>query len=153
MITKTHFDITSNNYRGRRDRMVVGWATIGAISAYHLSCETESHSWRGVIDAKLCYIICQWLAAGWWFTPSAPITSTYKTDHHDMYKCNWNIVEWDVHHHTPPPPSPHTHKQFLLRYTSCIVWRFCIWWVVCNDFPYNNSLFKIYSNMSRCLIL
>jgi hypothetical protein len=40
---------------GRRDRMVVGFTTTSAISAYyHWSCEFESCSWRGVFDATLC---------------------------------------------------------------------------------------------------
>ena len=41
--------------RGRRDRMVVGFTTTCAISAYHaLSCEFEPHSWRGVPVTTLC---------------------------------------------------------------------------------------------------
>jgi hypothetical protein len=36
---------------GRRDRMVIGFKTTCAISAYHhKSCEFESCSWRGVFD-------------------------------------------------------------------------------------------------------
>jgi hypothetical protein len=48
--------------RGRcgRDRMVVGFTTTCAISAYHdLSCEFEPHSWRGVPDTTLCDKVCQ----------------------------------------------------------------------------------------------
>jgi hypothetical protein len=38
-----------------RDCIVVGFTTTYAISAYqHLSCEFESRSWRGVLDATLC---------------------------------------------------------------------------------------------------
>jgi hypothetical protein len=38
-----------------RDRMVVGFTTIYAISAYHhLSCEFEYRSWRGVLNTTLC---------------------------------------------------------------------------------------------------
>jgi hypothetical protein len=41
-------------HRGR-DRMVVGFTTAYAISAYHhLSCEFESRSWRGVLGATFC---------------------------------------------------------------------------------------------------
>jgi hypothetical protein len=36
-------------------RMVVGFTTTCAISAYHhLSCEFEPCSWRGVLDITLC---------------------------------------------------------------------------------------------------
>ena len=51
--------------RGRRgcDRLVVGFTTICAISAYHhLRCEFEPCSWRGVIDRTLCDKVCQWVA-------------------------------------------------------------------------------------------
>ena len=45
------------DYRDRRgcDRMVVGFATTCAISAYHhKNCEFEPRSWRGLLDATLC---------------------------------------------------------------------------------------------------
>jgi len=48
-----------------RDRMAVGFTTICAISVYHQqSCESESNSWRGVLDKTLCDEVCQWLATG-----------------------------------------------------------------------------------------
>ena len=48
-----------------RDRMVVGFTTTCAISAYHhKSCEFESHSWQGVLDTTLCDKVCQWLVTG-----------------------------------------------------------------------------------------
>jgi hypothetical protein len=41
--------------RRGRDRMVVGFTTTCAISAYHsLRCEIERRSWRGVLDTTLC---------------------------------------------------------------------------------------------------
>jgi len=48
--------------RGRRggDRMVVGFTTTCATSAYHhSSCEFESCSWRGVHDTTLCNKVYQ----------------------------------------------------------------------------------------------
>ena len=44
------------------DRMVVGFTTICAISAYHRQrCEFESRKWRGVhvLDTTLCDKVCQ----------------------------------------------------------------------------------------------
>ena len=38
----------------------------------------------GVLDTTLCDKICQWLAAGQWFSPGTPVTSTNKTDSHDI---------------------------------------------------------------------
>jgi len=39
---------------------------------------------RGVFDTTLCDIVCQWFAAGRWFSPGTPISSTNKTDRHDI---------------------------------------------------------------------
>jgi hypothetical protein len=43
-----------------------------------------SHSWRGVLDTTLCDKVCQWLAVGRWFSPGTPVSSTNKTDRHDI---------------------------------------------------------------------
>jgi len=39
---------------------------------------------RGVLNTTLCDQVCQWLAAGWWFSPGIPVSSTIKTDRHDI---------------------------------------------------------------------
>ena len=39
---------------------------------------------RGVLDTTLCDKVCQWFVAGQWFFPGAPVSSTNKTDHHDI---------------------------------------------------------------------
>jgi hypothetical protein len=31
-----------------------------------------------------CDIVCQWLAASQWFSPGTPVSSTNKTDCHDI---------------------------------------------------------------------
>jgi hypothetical protein len=36
-----------------------------------------------VLDTTLCENVCQWLAAGQWFTPSTPVSFTSKTDRQD----------------------------------------------------------------------
>jgi len=64
------------------DRMVVGFITTYAYSAFHhLSCEFKPYSCRSVLDTTLCDKNCQRLATGWWFSP---VSSTNKTDHHDI---------------------------------------------------------------------
>jgi len=45
--------------RRGRNRMVVGFTTTYAISAYYYSCEFEPCSWRGVLDTTLCDKVCQ----------------------------------------------------------------------------------------------
>ena len=55
------------------------------ISFYHrYSCEFESRLWRGVLVTTLCDKVCQWLATGWWFSSGTPVSSTNKTDRHDI---------------------------------------------------------------------
>ena len=41
---------------------------------------------RGVLDTTLCDKVCQWLAAGRWFSPGIPVSSTNKTDRHGIIK-------------------------------------------------------------------
>jgi len=69
--------------RRGRDRMVVGFSTTYAISAYHHWCwEFKSRSGRGV--KTLCDTVCQWLATCRWSSPGPPVSSTNKTDRHDI---------------------------------------------------------------------
>ena len=37
-----------------------------------------------ILETTLCDKICQWLATGWWFSPGTLVSSTNKTDHHDI---------------------------------------------------------------------
>ena len=53
---------------------------LNAIIAYH----HLSRSLWGVRDTALCRKGCQWLAADWWFSTGTPVSSTNKTDHHDI---------------------------------------------------------------------
>ena len=66
---------------GRSDRMVIGFTTTNqCLSPLKLWVRTPS--WRGVLDTTLCDKVCQWLAAGRWFSSGTPISSTNKTDRH-----------------------------------------------------------------------
>ena len=51
----------------------------------------------GVPDTTLCDKVCQWLAAGQWFSLGTPVSSTNKTDRQDITE----IVESGVKHHSP----------------------------------------------------
>jgi len=80
-------EIVTDKYWGRcgRNRMVVGFTTTYAISAYHHeSCEFGTCSWRGVLDTTLCDKVFQLLAAGWWFSNDTLVSSTNKTNCHDI---------------------------------------------------------------------
>ena len=64
-----------------------------AITAYHhQGYKLESRSWRGVIDTTLCNKVCQWLAAGRWFSPDILVYSTNKTDHHYLAKILFKVA-------------------------------------------------------------
>jgi hypothetical protein len=40
----------------------------------------------------LCDKVCQWLATGRWFFPGPPVSSTNKTDHHDIAEILLKVV-------------------------------------------------------------
>jgi hypothetical protein len=67
-----------------RDRLVVGFTTASAISAYHWSCEFESSSWQGVLDTTVCDKVCPLLVAEPWCSLGTPVSSTNKTDSHNI---------------------------------------------------------------------
>ena len=51
---------------------------------YYFSFHSCLQFSRGVLDTNLCNKVCQWLAAGQWFSPGTPVSSTNKTDRHDI---------------------------------------------------------------------
>jgi hypothetical protein len=81
--------------------IVVGFTTIYAISAFH--CEFEFRSLRGVLDTTLCDEVCQWLAAGRWFSPGPPVSSINKSARHDiaeiLLKVTLNIITVTLNTH------------------------------------------------------
>jgi hypothetical protein len=94
--------ITGGGSRSR-DRMVVGFTTICAISAYHhLSCGFEPLSWRGV---QHYVIVCQWLATGRWFSLGTPISFTNNTDCHNITEIFLKVVLNTIN----PPKKPPNH--------------------------------------------
>ena len=75
----------SNGCRRGRDRMVVGFITY--LCTQYLSPLTlwvRTPLRRGVLDTTLCDKVCQLLAAGHWFSPGTPVSSTNKTDRYDL---------------------------------------------------------------------
>jgi len=47
---------------------------------------------RGVLNTTLCDEVCQLLATGWWFSPGTPVTSTNKTDSHDITEISLKVT-------------------------------------------------------------
>ena len=45
-----------------------------------------------VLDTTLCDKVCQLLATGWWFSPGTPVSSTNKTDRHDITEILFKVA-------------------------------------------------------------
>jgi len=45
---------------------------------------SSNHAQGEVHSIQHCDKVCQWLAAGWWFSLETPASSTNKTDRHDI---------------------------------------------------------------------
>ena len=79
--------------RRRSDRIVVG--SITYLCTHYLSPLTlwvRTPHRRGVLYTTLCDAICQLLAAGRWFSPGIPVSSTNKTDRHDLTEILLKVV-------------------------------------------------------------
>ena len=46
----------------------------------------------GVLDTTLSDEVCQWLAAGQWFSQGTPVSSTNKTDCHNIAEILLKVV-------------------------------------------------------------
>ena len=64
--------------------MIVGFTTTYAISAYMLR--------RGVLDTTLYDNVRQWYAAGRWISPGTPVSTTNKTDRHNIIDILLNVA-------------------------------------------------------------
>ena len=64
-------------FRGRRghDFMVARFA---------LTLFVRIQLMRGILDTTLCDYVCQLFKAGLWFSPDTPVSSTSKTDRHNI---------------------------------------------------------------------
>ena len=81
--------IITSDKRGHcgRDRMVVGFT-------HYLcnQCLSPLKLWvriplrRSVLNTTLCVKVCQRLVTGLWVSPGTPVSSTNKTDRHDIAK-------------------------------------------------------------------
>ena len=48
------------------------------------NCKFKPRSWRGVLDTTLCDKVCQYLPTGRWYSPGTSVSSSNKTDRHDI---------------------------------------------------------------------
>jgi hypothetical protein len=74
--------------------------------------------WWGVLNITLCDKVCQWLTAGQWFSLGTPISSTNKTDSHDiteiLLKVALNTIMLILTNYKPIFDADH-YEDFLLH--------------------------------------
>jgi hypothetical protein len=66
---------------------------------YVRSVVIASHSWRCVLDTTLCDKVCHWLTAARWFSSGTPVSSTNRTDRHDITEILFKVH--GVKYHNP----------------------------------------------------
>jgi len=94
-----------------------------------------SRSWRGVLDTTLCDKVCQWHATGRWFSPGTPVSSTSKTDHHDIAELllkvalntinqTNNLISYYNHHHK------HILNDFVNVYSISLITQLIFLYII-----------------------
>ena len=85
----SHLNLFLWNHWTKLSKIWLGWSLGGPISKLCLSPLTL-WVWnplrRGVLDSRICDKVCQWLATGRWYSLGTPISSTNKTNLHDITK-------------------------------------------------------------------
>ena len=82
---------------------------------------------RHVLDTTLCDNVCQWLATGQWFSPVTSVSSTNKTDRHDITEILLKVAKttmnlsrsliWPCFFHSPC--LCYLHYFLYIRLVSC----------------------------------
>ena len=114
-------------------RMIVKYYHIFYKILLNISISTHLCVWRGVLDTTLCDKVCHWLATGQWFSPGTPVSSTNKTESHDISS---------VKYHKPSPPVSSAwsdlglQRVIQLNHLWCFLHLFlqttqctAIWWI------------------------
>ena len=75
---------------------------------------------KNVLDTTLCDKVCQWLAAGRWFSLCTPVSSTNKTNRHGMTEILLKVASNTLTHtHTPivmcPFSTRHSDENRIMR--------------------------------------
>ena len=79
---------------------------------------------RGVLDTTLCDKVCHWLAAGLWFSQSTPVSSTNKTEHHDIAEILLKVALVNKHIWIFLDPDTGAHTQNIESYWAKTKYKF-----------------------------
>jgi len=98
---------------------------------------------RGVLDTTLCEKVCQWLAAGRWFSR---VSSTNKTDRHDiteiLMKVALNTIKSTYHLTSVAPLSLYYTIGRLWSFTPIQTNGIIFWCIKSSDRNYSDILFS-----------
>ena len=114
----------SKSRRGRHgcDRIVVGFTTTYAISAYHhWSCEFESRSDEMYSIQHYVIKVWQWLAKGRWSFPGTPVSSSNKTDRHNIAEILLKVAL------NTTTLTPKSRERMILLWNIGVVWYKLSW--------------------------
>jgi len=84
-----------------RDHMVVGFTTTYDSVPIISNVVSSNLAHAGVLDTTLCDKVCQWLAAGRWFSPVTPVSSTNKTERHDIAEILLKVTLYTINQAKP----------------------------------------------------
>ena len=79
-----------------------------------LKSRVQTRSWRGVLDTTLCDKVCQW------FPPGTPVSSTNKTDRHNIIEILLKVVLNIINQ----PPSMYNNKKYLHKVNHSLSARY-----------------------------
>ena len=81
----------------------------------------EPLSWQGVLDTTLCWKVCSWRATGRWFSPGTPVSSTNKTDHHDIAEILLKVALNTIYQTKPSSMHCRWIREINEQYTSPLI--------------------------------
>jgi hypothetical protein len=99
------------------------WKYDSAVFFLVISCQCESRSWLGVLDTTLCDKVCQWPMAGRLFSSGSPVSSTNKSDLHDIAEIllgHWQTLSHNVVSSTPRHERDSNSEREVVIDTNCI---------------------------------
>jgi hypothetical protein len=90
---------------------------------------------QGVLDKTLCDKVCQWLAAGRWFFLGTHVSSTNKTDCHDIMEILLKVVLNTIIHNLLKYTTIHSMLRITALHSN-------YWYIISITLQFNLSMSK-----------